>query len=128
MFNVCLRQGMRQVVREPTRGSHLLDLVISDLDTVLAARVLPHIADHRAVLVDVEFSLPTAPAHSRELWDFAQADWQALCRELAGCDWAWMEFESPDECANRLTSIALQVARKHILRRHAECFRPRTPG
>ena len=40
--------GLRQVVRAPTRGPHLLDLALVDMEGTKAA-VLPNIADHSIV-------------------------------------------------------------------------------
>ena len=40
MYQCCLRNSLRHMVKAPTRGPHLLDLVLTDLDTAVAATVL----------------------------------------------------------------------------------------
>ena len=113
-------------MREPTRG-HTCSTLSSAIWTVLSTRVLPHIADHRAILVSVEFALPGSSAHSRELWDFARADWGGLCGALALHDWSWRGNAHPDVCAARVTELVLQTARRFIPVRSATCFRPSHP-
>ena len=44
--DVCLERGLKQYIKEPTREQHLLDLVLSDLGSLVKTRVTPGIADH----------------------------------------------------------------------------------
>ena len=61
MHKVCLSHGLRQCVREPTREKHLLDLAITDLEAnVISSSVLPCLADHALLHIEVRLGLPIA--------------------------------------------------------------------
>ena len=49
--------GLKQVVKEPTRGDYLLDLVLTDSPELLTVSVLPEISDHRVICIDVEVAV-----------------------------------------------------------------------
>ena len=49
--------GLKQVVNQPTRGKHLLDLVLTDVPGTTTC-VLPEIADHCVVEVSVPLPVP----------------------------------------------------------------------
>ena len=51
--NFCQRHGFQNYVTMPTRGNHLLDLVLSDLADHVRCEVLPPISDHNLVLAFV---------------------------------------------------------------------------
>ena len=50
LFKFCVERGFIQRVHEPTRNKYLLDLVLTDLDDIVTAKVLPRISDHCPVL------------------------------------------------------------------------------
>ena len=50
--------GLTQLVRETTRGGHLLDLVLFSFPGVKAG-VLPLIADHKLVTATLKLSMPS---------------------------------------------------------------------
>ena len=57
LYNACLELRLVQRVRSPTREGNLLDVVLSDVNS-MACRVLPPVADHSVVEVAVKFSIP----------------------------------------------------------------------
>jgi hypothetical protein len=46
----CEERGLEQIVKKPTRGPHLLDLVLTDLFDACAT-VAPGVADHAIVSI-----------------------------------------------------------------------------
>ena len=58
--SVCCSYGLRQHVKEPTRGPYLLDLVLSDFESGVTCKVTPgiHDNDHRGVLASVRIDIP----------------------------------------------------------------------
>ena len=70
------------VVTEPTREKYLLDLVITDMDSLVRTMVLPRVADHGLVLVNVKADVLETSFVHREYWKFAEADWTALQKEI----------------------------------------------
>ena len=75
---VCSSHGLKQCVKEATRGNYLLDLVLSDLGSCLRCAVHPGILDkdHRCVLCCVSISIPATPAVARTTFDFGKAKWK----------------------------------------------------
>jgi len=115
MFRFCLDHGFAQRVQKPTRGEHLLDLVVTDLgSSTCTCTVHPEIADHKLVLVRLHLGLPATERVQRELWQFCRADWGGLGAELASADWRWLDEVGPTEGAQALTNLILQAARRHI--------------
>ena len=102
-------------MREPTRDNHLLDLVITDLDTnAIALTVLPKLADHAVVLTQVRLGIPSSRAMPRTLWVYKEAKWANFCADLGCMDWSWIEHLRPSEAAEVLTHTIRDTARKHI--------------
>ena len=58
LMQTCLELGLRQIVREPTRGANLLDLVLTDLDGLVKTKVLGSLDDHRSVLLELRLATP----------------------------------------------------------------------
>ena len=79
---VCKELGLTQLVHEPTRGDHLLDLVLYSFSGVKAG-VLPLIADHKPVTATLKLSVPSQVEAGRKVWRYGQADWERLHDSLA---------------------------------------------
>ena len=65
----CTCNGFRQLVREPTRGSNLRNLVLTDLPDVACA-VQPGPADHKRVTVTLRQRVPKQQQYRRAVWRF----------------------------------------------------------
>ncbi len=117
--NVCEKVGLRQLVRKPTRGEHLLDLVLSNIDGA-ATKVGKPVADHCTVLAHVPLALPTSIKVTRLVWRFRDADWELLTEMLADTDWSWLTDLSADDAAAALTDLIINAAEKAIPR-HKIC-------
>ena len=81
---VCDDHALRQLIREPTRGQYLLDLVLTDIETC-KAELTPSIADHRGLLVHLNVAMPQQRLIEREVWHFKGAAWSDLRSELKKC-------------------------------------------
>ena len=79
--------GLRQLVREPTRDNHLLDLVMTDVEGV-GHEVGPKVADHNYVVASVEANVPKTVAVERTVWNYNRADWILLQDRLELTDWS----------------------------------------
>ena len=66
LFRACQQLGARQVVRGPTRESHLLDLTLTDLDNV-SAKVIPGVSDHEIVISTLKLSMPECEVVRRKV-------------------------------------------------------------
>ena len=120
LYGICLTNGFAQLVREPTREQHLLDLVLTDVGAACVTTVLPSVADHKLVLVKLAFDVPRVRTCTRELWIYKCADWAGLRHELAQTDWRWIDSMCPTQAAEELTQQILRAARRHIQTRRVE--------
>ena len=112
--HACATHGLKQHVRGPTRGDHLLDLVLADVDVHVDVTVQPPVADHCAVFAELRVPVLTYAPIERECWQHAHADWQALRKELAETDWGFIDCECTSTGAEQLTTMTLDMARRHI--------------
>ena len=109
----CIQAGMQQLVRDAARGDHLLDLVLSDVDT-LKCIVLPVVADHRLVLAYFDLPVPKNEVCQRVVSQFAKADWDALRDDVARIDWSFLETCLADYGAKHFTEVLLRLVERHI--------------
>ena len=114
--DVCSTNGLRQHVSAPTRGPHLLDLVLSDFSSGIRCRVVPgiHENDHDGVVTTIKVAIPSSEPVRRKVYDFKHAEWSRLKRLLAEQDWR----DSLAHEANEATAKITQT----ILDKVAECI------
>ena len=84
--DICQEHGLRQLVREPTRGDYLLDLCCTDLDPAKAS-IQPKLADHHAILLEVPDLAQVKEFGTRTVWQFNKADWDAMSDQLQSIEW-----------------------------------------
>ena len=115
--DVCSTNGLRQHVREPTRGDYLLDLVLSNFASGLTAKVVAgiHDNDHRATIARIKVHIAASSPVRRTVFDFKHADWEHLRAELRDVDWqGFFSSLDADNAALRLTDTILDSARRWI--------------
>ena len=101
--------GMTQLVHEPTRGDHLLDLVLSSFSGVKSG-VLSMIADHKPVTATLKLSVPSHVVAGRKVWRYGQADWERLHDLLADTCWDHIADKSTTAAAKWITDTTLRSA------------------
>ena len=117
--------GLTQHFKTATRGPHLLDLVISDVKT--SAKVLCRIADHGLILATLNLQLPRDVIHTREVWRFADADWEGMDEALGRQDWSHLDHMSPCEGAAWLQEFILETMQQWIGKREVKDKKPTHP-
>ena len=88
--------GLRQLVKEPTRGKYVLDLVLSDVPDCTATPCAA-VADHKGVLTRVNFKIPETAIHQREVWHFRDADWARIASNIEENNWKLLLEMVPSE-------------------------------
>ena len=109
---VCCTHGLTQHVKEPTRGLHLLDLVMSNFSSGIRCKVVPGVRDddHDGVLTTVNIAIPASKAMRRLVFDYKQAEWSRLKTELAQVQWGdELRNLSADDAAAWLTRTILRI-------------------
>ena len=75
--HTCDTHGLKEKVRQPTRGLYLLDLVLTDLDAI-SVKFGAKIADHRSLIIQVSDSFEERQLGSRHVWHYRDANWHAM--------------------------------------------------
>ena len=126
MKALCDYHGMFQVVREPTRNEYLLDLACTDI-AGSKATVLPKIADHNAVRIDLPIPEIKEVSISRTVWHLKDADWNSLEDELFQIDWQILKEGSAEDALLYFLDILWTLLTKHIPRKQIQCTRSSHP-
>ena len=109
---VCCTHGLKQHVKQPTRGPHLLDLVLSSFSSGIRYKAVAGTRDHDhdGVLTTVSVSIPATRPVRRQVYDFKQAKWELLKRKLARTAWGeQIGSRSADTAAAWMTGWVLKV-------------------
>ena len=85
----------QQLVKQPTRGDYLLDLVISDLEGLI--EVMPQISHHNMVLASFDIGFPESSVVRRSIFEYSKANWDAFQDEIKDFDWSPMGHLDVDE-------------------------------
>ena len=115
LWDICRDTGLKQIVDEPTRGAYVLDLVLSDLRELLTVRVLPELADHKIVCVDLDVAVPLFEPARRTAWDMKFAQWDDLRSEISAFEWSSLLI--PNAVDSFVVSVCDQLSAlcsKHI--------------
>ena len=75
--------GLRQFVKEPTRGKHILDLVFTDVPDC-TARPGAAVADPKSVLTQVKFKIPETASQTEKCGTSAKPigrEWRAILKK-----------------------------------------------
>lgn len=116
--NTCVDYNLVQLVRKPTRGDYLLDLVMTNLENAHAV-VQPSICDHAVVTASFKFNVPLIKHVQRTLWDFKRSNWSKLRSALSDMKWSDVITGNPDSAAKAFADIILSTASANIPRRIA---------
>ena len=75
--------GLTQLVKEPTRGNNIIDLVTTNNDNIVnKVRVIPGISDHSMVLFEVNLSCKKRKPVKRKIYIKKRADSSRIQKEL----------------------------------------------
>jgi len=115
--DVCAIHGLTQHVNEHTRGSAILDLVISNCPGLVKTTVLPPLgkSDHAVVVCD----FPGGELHREEptvrtVWRYDKADWNRFRSYLRKMDWSTVISDDPEESCGNVTTVIHDAMKKFI--------------
>ena len=113
MYRFCATNGLRQLVKRPTRDAYLLDLVISDMPA-RKVEILPKVSDHNMVLADFDFGVSETECVTRTVFDYSKGDWDKVRRDLKSFDWRPIDVLSVDDAERYLHDGVLNILGRHI--------------
>ena len=114
---ICASHGLKQRVKHPTRGEHLLDLVLTDVIGQVKCEVVPGVLDkdHSATIATFNITIPSAEPSTRECFDIKKAHWNKLQKSFEEENWAaFFQGLDADRAAIALTNRILSQAKRHI--------------
>ena len=112
-----ISHGLKQIVREATRGDYLLDIVLTDLGDITKTSVLPAISDHKLVLATFKFSLEKQSCPPRTVWYYQSADWDGLNEFLYDTDFSFVSCLDVDSATKSFTQTLLNAANVFVSRK-----------
>ncbi len=120
LWNISKEESLKQLVSDPTRGDYLLDIVLADVGDLLKVTVLPSLADHRVVSMDIYVFVTRSEESSREVWDFKNANWDGLRHALKNR--RWIDFlddsrfdDGVDDFCDNLSNLCASFIPKKII-------------
>jgi hypothetical protein len=126
MRDICGKDNLRQLIREPTRGKNLLDLAITDIASATGT-ISTKIADHAVLFVRMNLSIPQSTAHRRTVWLYSKADWAGLADDIGSADWTFLDEYSTSTSAELMTKKVLTMAFDRIPQRLISCKKKSHP-
>ena len=113
-------------MRQPIHDDYLLDLAITDV-VGSTAEVLPRIADHNAVKLNLSLPEVTDVAVPRTVWMLREAHWKNLEEELNAVDWSQLKRGTAEDSVNFFLEVLWTLLVKHIPRKAINCKRSSHP-
>ena len=103
---LCSFHGLEQHIVTPTRGKHILDLIMSDFDSIVNVKCLAPLgaSDHTVILADLPICPYKEPNTSRVVWRYNQADWGRLRAFFRDFDRSSAITDSPEQSCTNITS------------------------
>ena len=119
----CATHGLLEIVGKPTRGAHLLDVCLTDLDGRASAKVVAGISDHDAVTVKLRLSMPRNDEVRRVVHEYRRANWSGLKAYFSDVEWfRALPSSDPEKATAVMPSIILDGVRRFIpCRQIVEC-------
>ena len=114
LYRFCCDNGSKRCVTSPTRGAHLLDLVLTDMEEVSDASPGTPISDHMLVRTRLSFAVDTKVPTTRDVYLYKHAPWGDIRDYLARCDFSWIDTVGVDDATERLTSTILTAIDEHV--------------
>ncbi len=110
----CCSHGFSQHVCGPTRNDHLLDLVLSDLETV-KVDIIPGFSDHEGLSIKIPFTTPETEFVERECFNFQKADWESMGKDILNTNWnELLEDLHVDDAVSVFTETLTEIVRRRI--------------
>ena len=106
--------NLTETVRAPTRNEYLLDLLLTDHPNATKTTVLPRIADHSPVLAKLSFDPIHEIPHTRAVWDYKHANWDALNHAFSHTDWNTLLNKNVDDATDTLKNYITATAKQFI--------------
>ena len=97
--------GLAQLVKEPTRGNNVLDLFITNIESLITkTHVIPGISDHDAVFVEGNISPIINKQRQRLIPLYNQGDWDGLRAHMSNFADRFVSSNDTESSVNELWS------------------------
>ena len=113
MQNICLDFDLHEIIRKPTRGEYLLDLMLTNA-AGCTSEVGPKLSDHHCIIGSIPLPVPQEQILQRHLWHFQGASWQNMICELKNVRWECLKKFPVSEAVNYFSEVIWQTCVKYI--------------
>ena len=115
LFDVCNEHGLTEYSKHPTRGNHLLDLTLTNLDGNVTTKIIHGVSDHMAVLCKLSLPIYCDHAVERYCYSYKHADWKGLISYFREVDWSFLySIDDTNEYVESYTQFVIASAQKNI--------------
>ncbi len=129
--NFLISNNMEELINEPTHirdnGSQsCIDLICTDqpflfVDSGVLPSLDPH-SKHNIIHGRLNFHSPSPPPYERRIWDYANANFELIRKNLSEMDWKSLFFRlNVDEMALVFTDTVLDIFSKNIPNKTVTC-------
>ena len=114
-LEMCNALGLTQFVHEPTRGDQILDLVITDLDSICTTHARLGTSDHHPVFVKLNMPLYRDQPYKRKVWQYDKADYWGMRGFIASTNWSLVfQPDDPEVVCSNVTNIIRDAMELYI--------------
>ena len=107
---------LKQVVRKPTRGDAILDMILTNMGDYIATEVGAEFSDHRIVHATLKLPCATPQAQDIIMWDCSSVCWASLNNALADTSFEQLKQGSAEASATAVTTHVWERMRRHVPR------------
>ena len=101
-------------VKKPTKRQYLLDLILCSHLDVKIVKEAPKITDHSSVLVKVPDVMETRHLEPRTIFEFDDADWDAIEHEMVEFDWRLLTRGTVDDALAVFVGVLDRAMQAHV--------------
>lgn len=127
LFDFCSTVGLFERTKVPTRGCHLLDLVLTDVPDIVSTTVHAGVSDHLMVLAEVALPVTAQRTEERWVWLYKSADWLGLNHYFSNTPWNEIINDDIEDSAANFTRYVLDGASRFISQRYVSKDKPSHP-
>ena len=119
LIDVMQEHGLEQIVNQPTRQHNILDLFFLNYpSTKYTIDILPGLADHDIVCVDIEMGSEISKQNPREIYLYHRADWGSIKEDLISLlnssDFSSTDTKTVNDLWTKFKDTILHSMRLHI--------------
>ena len=114
LFDIMADFSIVETLKGPTRGSYLLDLVLTNAPHLVSNSIVQKFADHSCVVSKIEITAPKTHDVVRKVRDWKRVNWERLNAEYSLINWKSLIEKTPaDQAIQNVLDKIVEVMEEH---------------